>query len=502
LNERDDAGGFGKLFAGASLVTTGRVLAGLFNLLILVGLTRLLSKEVFAVFVLVFLVGQTISAIGPLGLPSALVYFVARKDPGQSHPLGWHTVLALLALGMVAAVVLFFAAPLLERGLSMPGATIPLQLLGLYLVFEFPSLALPNYLLALHRFRSSFLTTLFFSGGQLLTLVVPAALGASLQVIMFWFVVGAATRFIATLAFLTIGRSGQTRRKGWKLFDLLAYGLPLTASSMVSRINVQIDKYIVAILATQETFAAFALGAMELPLVTTVAYTVTEALIPTLVKLYSGRRTRDFRTLWHGAMTKVAALIMPVFAYFFVLADSAVSVLFSSDYELAAIPFRIYLVLLPLRLCSYGGIVRALGETRYVVYASLAALFVNVVLNWPFYLLFSIAGPALASLTAQLVAIGILLFYIRGRLDLTWTSLLPLGAIGKTMLVATLSALPLIPVLRYVPGDGLRMAAGLVVYLPVYLFLAVRIGLLTLDDLRLLVGKGKAVDPGQSTKIQ
>jgi O-antigen/teichoic acid export membrane protein len=260
-------------------------------------------------------------------------------------------------------------------------------------------------------------------------------------------------------------------------------GFPLSLTAIVGKLNLKADQYGVWAAAGKEKLAVYSVGAVELPLVSSLAYSVTNALVPTLTLAHAGDDREGFLRLWHGSVEKVAAIMMPVFVFFLVLAEPAIRVLFSAEFSEAVIPFRVYLLLLPLRLCGYGSVLRALGETRPILFASLTALLVNAVLIFPLYLAMGIAGPALASDLAQVVAIAMLLSRIRFHLGLPWARIMPFPRLGRALLVAGIAGLPLVAVSRLVPGDANQLLAGAAAMVPLYLWAGRRTGIITADDL-------------------
>lgn len=471
--------------AGAGLASFGVLISSVFNLLLLTVLTRALPRDEFGLFSLIYLLQDTISALLPLGLPAALAYFVPRQgDPG-ARALGFWTGGLLFLLAIPAALILFFGAPLFS---SDPAAWHILRLLGLYILADFPGQALPAYLLARRAYRGFFTVTLVFSASRFASLAIPALLGASITQLMAWFLIVAGIRLAMFLWYFLVVSRGSLAREHVNPKELLAYGFPLSLSALVGKLNVQADKYAVALVGGRAVLAVYTVGAVELPLVSSLAYQVTNTLVPSLTLAHAGGDRAGFLRYWHGSVEKVAAIMMPVFFYFMLLAAPAMRVLFSAEFTEAAIPFRVYLLLLPLRLCGYGSVLRSLGETRPVLTSSLAALAVNAVLVYPLYLLMGLAGPALASDLAQLVAIIMLLGRIRVHLALPWRGVLPFSHLARTTLVAAASALPLLLVLRYVPGDTARLLAGLAILTPIYLALGRRFGVIAQGDLSYLAG--------------
>lgn len=466
--------------AGAGLASFGVLLSGVLNLLLLAVLTRTLSRPEFALFSQVYLIQDTIGAILPLGLPAALAYFVPRAEAGHERALGFWTGGLLGLLAIPAAIVLVGVAPWVA---SDPEAIRVVRLLGLYVLADLPGQALPAYLLARRAYRGFFGVTLAFTVSRLLSLAIPALLGATMGTLMAWFLTVAALRLILFLWYFLFVAEGSLSAATVRPGRLFGMGFPLSLTAIVGKLNLKADQYGVWAAAGKEKLAVYSVGAVELPLVSSLAYSVTNALVPTLTVTHAGEDREGFLRLWHGSVEKVASIMMPVFIFFLVLAEPAIRVLFSAEFSEAAIPFRIYLFLLPLRLCGYGSVLRALGETRPILTASLAALLVNAVLIFPLYFAMGIAGPALASNVAQVVAIAILLSRIRFHLGLPWGRIMPFGRLGRAVLVAALAGLPLVAISRLVPGDVNQLLAGGAVMAPLYLWAARRTGIVTAGDL-------------------
>lgn len=474
------------LAAGAGLVSAGRMLGGVFNLLIIVALTRLLDPAIFGLVAMVYLIQETLNSIGTLGLPSALFYFVPKHGEASARSLGLWTGGLLFLLALPLALTLWLGGPSIAAWTDKPDLAPALGYLAVYLLADFPGQALPNFLLARQSYRAAFGVTVFFYGGRFLSLVVPAALGGSLQTLMISFAGVALLRLAAFLGYFLLVQRGPWGRSGWSPRQLLAYGVPLSLSQIVGKLNVQIDKYMIAALCSAQVFAVYTVGAIELPLVAAIAYSVTDALIPAMVLLHGRRDSQGFLQTWHGSMGKVAAIMMPIFFFFLVMAPAAMRVFFSASYGDAAVPFRVYLLLLPLRLCSYGGVVRALGRTRPVLWASGAALAANALLNYPLYRVLGLPGPALASVLAQLVAIALLLHAVRVVLGVRWRVLFPVRRVAHALLVAGVACLPLLAVPQWLSGDVLQLSVGAALYLPLYLGLAATTGLLGREDFQYL----------------
>jgi peptidoglycan biosynthesis protein MviN/MurJ (putative lipid II flippase) len=119
-----------------------------------------------------------------------------------------------------------------------------------------------------------------------------------------------------------------------------------------------------------------------------------------------------------------------------------------------------------------------------VFVAALVGLGTNIVLNYPAYLLFGMAGPALASILAQVAAIVVLVQSVRGQLGVTWATALPYMPLLRTLGVAWLASIPLWLLMPLVTSPVLAMVGGLVVYIPTYIACGLAFGILSRADLR------------------
>jgi len=472
--------------AGAGLVSVARLSGGILNILLLVLLTRLLDKPSFAVIALVYMLLETVTALGTLDLPTALYYYVPRLGPTVARALATWTALTLTVLAAPFALALWFLGPGLAGLLGTPEAAPVFGFIAIYVLADFPSQTLPSYLLSRRAYLGFALVTLVFYGSRFASLAIPAALGASIEAMMACFMLVALLRCAVLVWLLALVEKGPLARRGFTLRELLGYSIPLSLSNMVSKLGSQLDKYMIVTLCSAEVFAVYSVGANEIPLVSSIAYSVSAALAPSLVLLGERRQIGRFLELWHGSMLKVAAVMMPVFFFFLALAGPLVRLMFTDAYAEAAVPFRVFLCLLPLRLCAYGAVVRSLGTTKPVLYSSAATLAVNAALNYPLFLLLGLPGPAVAAVTGQVVGIVWMLAVVRRELKIGWRQVFPVQGVAARLGVAGVAALPLWAVPTFVEGDLAQVACGAVVVLALYLALALAVGVVTRADLAYL----------------
>ena len=486
------------LAAGVGLVSAANMLGGVLNLLLVVSLTRLLPKSDFAAIAFIYMLFTLVSTIGTLGLPSALLFYVPKLSSSASRHLSLWLGGLLTLISIPIALSLVWIGPLLTSQFTIPDQRYVFSVVALALIFDFSGQTLTGYLLAKERYGSTAFVTSLFVITRYLGLIIPAYLGYGLEGMVWGLCLTTALRslgfFIYTGLIESGTRNAETRAE-WRTKDLFSYGIPLSLSNVVGRLNVQADKYMIAALTSAEVYAIYHVGALEVPLVATLAYSVTRALMPSLVTAHDQGENERFIILWHTSIIKVSTIILPVFAFLMFFAESLITLIFSEGYQDACVPFRVYLCLLPLRLCAYGAVLRSMGATKPVLSSTILSLLINVALNYPLYLWLGLSGPATASVIAQLFAIIYLLQVIRSKFQITWSQVFPLASILRGLLIAMVSALACSYLSSEVftdlfpsPTDSLNasilLGTAAVLYLCIYLPLGWRAGFISTGDLK------------------
>ena len=486
-----------KLAAGVSLVSAANMLGGILNLVMVVALTRLLSKSDFAAIALIYMLFTMVSTIGTLGLPSALLFYVPKFSDGASRHLGLWTGGLLTLIALPVTLIFITVGPLLTQQFNVPDIHHLFYIVGLALIFDFSGQTFSGYLLAKERYLSTSIVVALFVTIRFLGLTLPAYLGLGLSGMVWGLCLTTALRSLAYFIYMVMIEKGEMNREtrsSWRTKELFSYGIPLSLSSIVGRLNLQADKYMIAALTSAEVYAIYHVGALEVPLVATLAYSVTRALMPSLVQSHDQGHSDHFLTLWHTSILKVATIILPVFAFLMFFTEPLISLIFSADYSRASVPFRVYLCLLPLRLCAYGAILRAMGATKPVLTSSVLSLFCNISLNYPLYLWLGLSGPAVASVIAQFVAIFFLLSVIRQNLHITWSAVFPLRPLLSGLFISVLSAIlsmfALTHLIKLVPQSSITplftLSIASLLYALLYLPIAWKTGFITTKDLHTL----------------
>lgn len=474
----------------AGLTVLTQVWSALVGLGMVVILTRVLSKEDIGRFALLLGAQEVLNLLFGLGIPASLLHFIPAHGRQRGRRIGLSSALLMTGVSSGLGALIFLAAPALG-GLfeDAPGGSFEglLRWLSLYIALSLPASMVPSYLIATDRASGALGFSLVQQGVRLVAVLVPALLGMPIDRIVIWLACSGVVAF-AWLWVLLLGV--ERHRPGGFDFGLLraqlAYGLPQAGSVGVQRFNRWVDKYTVGLLMPFDAVGVYTNCSRELPVVRDIPNGATTGMIPELTRRYTRGDTEGFLSLWRGLMTKVSLIAFPAFAFTFTAAGELIELLFTAEYLGGLWLMRIYLLVLPLRLCIYGGVLRAMGDTKTFLRSIAVATGVNLVLNYPLFLLWGWYGPAIATLVSELLTIALLVGKSAEYLQVTVLRVFPLAPLARTAVAA---ALPCIPCVWAVHTDlpaAMRLLLAAACYLLTFLICSRALRVLGASDFRYL----------------
>lgn len=448
-------------------------------------LARLFSKYDYATYRQTMLVYYFIGPMVMLGLDRSLYYFMPN-EPQRSRGLLVEN-LGLLALGG-AAIGLFLVAGgnvLFAAWFDNPQLASTLLILAPYPLLMLPTASVAACLLAQNRAGRVAMFTVVSRVAMLVAIVLPCLIWPTPEI----GVLGATAGAAASAALAVIVTARACRTGSWRptlegLRRQLTYSIPLGLASLAGVITRNLDKVMVAALCVPEAFAVFVNGAIEIPLVGIVTGSVTSVLIVDYARLHREGRTAEVVALIHRAMTKTAMVLLPAMALLMCVAPELMRVLFGATYEASAAPFRVYLLLLPVRSLTFGAILMATGNSRYVMYEAFLGLVVKVIVAWYAIKLYGATGAAAASVVVlYCVSVPYMATVLRRVLGQPVRTLFPWWGMVRVGLASLLPVVPLLLVrnLLVVP-DAAALLLSAVIYVAGLLVMFESLGLLRLRN--------------------
>jgi len=462
----------------AAILGSGNILVKMTSLVALAVLSRIFTKTEYGAY------RQTLDAyfiIAPalmLGLPQALYYFIPR-DKEHGRRLVTSNLFLLGFTGAVFTIAIWCGGNrFLAKAWSNPALERLLLIFSPYALLALPVVSIAACLAACNRIKQLAVfnvTSRIVSFAAVIALVwvrpTPAA-AVTGQVI------GAAIVFFPALFLMYHATSGtQWLATPGQMWEQIKYSIPLGLSSMLGLLSRNLDKLIVSSMCSPEAYAVYRNGAVELPVIATITSSVMAVLLPEFARMFKEDRPGQIVPLWNRAMVKCSLIIFPLMAFLMTMAREAMVVLFSKDYQASSIPFRIYLLLLPLRITTFGPIVMASGRSHMILICTAISLALNLVLSIVLTYTIGYTGAAIATVVVGYTfGFPFFLILISKLCQCPVSQLLPykqLGAVGVVSAVAA-GTCALVAVLVPIQSDWIRLAIGAAVFGSVY-FVGVRV---------------------------
>ncbi len=446
-------------------------------------LSRYLDRVEYGTFQQTWFLTHMILEIALLGIPVGLLYFLPNLTEEKQKGVLTRLSLSIVVIGAVVAAVIYSVAPFAAEQFSNPALQRTLRTFALYAFFALPGLPMDSFLIARNRHSLLAGITLIHSILLVIAIILPAIAGLPLAMIL-WSIAGFA---LVKSGLLTGGAFRSLRHVRGEvpvgfLKPFLAYSAPIGLNDLLRVLSRWLDKNIVSLYFRPETFAIYANGAIEIPFVNVFAGAISAVVIPEFSRLSKEGARHELIALWHRAILKTGALLLPLFVYLMAVAPSFLVFLFSESYRPSASPFRIYLLLLPLRCATYTPILFALGRSRLVAFGALIDVLVNLGLSILLIPHFSYLGPAIATVITTYGQAAFYLFWAGRILELGWSRIFPWSALAKLALIAAGPGLllPLAPAAGR--GAFMTLLLAALLYFPPLTLLLWKYGPLSQED--------------------
>ena len=366
----------------AAVLSSGQFLATLNSVILAAILARLFSRQDYAAYHQTLLTYNVAAPLLALGLPNALYYFIPR-DKGRARSILTGNLLLLILTGGVFAAALWCGGNgLLAQRFKNPAVRDLLLMYSPYAMLALPVGAVNACLLSCGRTNTS---AVFHVLARTLTLVCVVGL------VLVWRIPHAAIAgtvvaelavfLVALLLMYRVAPGQEWRPDVANLWEQMRFSIPLGLASMVGLMSRSVDKVIVSSMCSPEEFAVYVNGAVDIPLIGILTGSINVVLLPEIVQLYSEGKAEAALSLWRRAAVKCSRILLPSTCFLFAMAPEVMRVLFSTAYEASATPFRLYLLLVPIRVVAWGPMLMAAGKSSWILWRTATSLVLNIVLS-------------------------------------------------------------------------------------------------------------------------
>lgn len=461
-------------------------------------MVRYLTREEYGTFLQVMLIMNTALMFTYFGMPQSIYYYHHKTNNKASFVV--RNIVISFVLGGIAALAVFslgsymvrwFTNPLLHKSLY---ALVALIFLRGPLVMRDP-LLISNGNLILNSLAAVLSNALFY---------IPAIIAAFFSMGLFFLLkvllVASLVDLLCFLGlmvwFVTHLRREESRQRPLPecrvigLREQLRYALPIGASSYVGIVGRQIDQYIVSMFFSPQSFAVYSRGAMRVPVLSSIQYTINDIMMPYYVKAYRDGDIEGLLRRFHLCVEKVAKINFPVFVFLFLASPTLITFLYTDQY-LGAVPvFRTYLVLLVINITTFGIIPRATGQTKSILYASLINIVANIILSCLLVPLLGAVGAAIATILCAVVSGYYYLFISARILGIGVREIFPWRFLAAFFAISLLAGVPLVGLNYLLESSAVplivQLSLGGLLYGLGWIVLVTRFGMLSSEDLTTL----------------
>ena len=442
------------LSAQAFLLTASRVVTLLISLVTNMLLSRFRSLEEFGTYSEIIVVITLAVSIFTLGLPNSINYFLPKsKDAGQRDKFLSVYYFSITAISVVMGLVLVIATPIIVKYYDNPSIEMYSYLL---LIIPWTKVIIggrSNMFVATSRATKEITHNVLNSIFLLLIILFTKVLNESFNFYLILYVV--------VEVVFTIAVYFETYRLMDKInlsFDLkffkqiLAFSIPMGLSSAVGTLCAEVDKLMIGWLYDEASVAIYSNAGRELP-ITYLSTSFTAVMLPQIVKLLSDEKKEKAVKLWRDSI-ELCFIIMNFFSVVCVVfAPQIISLLYSDKYLDGVNVFRIYSLVLSLRVTYWGMMLNAYGKSKTILYTSVISLMSNVILNVICYFAFGFSGPAVATFLSVAVAVVFQLLFTKKETGFTIKNILPVKRLFFVLAVNGIFGVALtLLVEKFVPG--------------------------------------------------
>ena len=383
-------------------LTASKFIAVLLNIGLPILLVRLLTRTEYGVYKEAFLFVGTAANVATFGVGMSAFYFMPRH-PERGGQIALNILVYNFVAGWIPLIVLAFY-PQLLKSLFRTSALAPLaMLLGILVLLTLTSSLVQQVPIALQDVRYStifivgtqFTRALLVAGAAILfrsieSLIVATILSQLLAAaLLFWYLHDRFPRFWTHF--------------DWQFFkEQLAYALPYGAFGLLWVIQKDLDNYFVSASLGPGDYAIYAVGWLDVPLISLVLESVVSVMIVRVSTLQQENRKADIRYITAAATNRLSAMQFPLFMLLLVAGHDLIVLFYTKAYEKSANIFLISILLLPLSVFLLDPIVRAYKGLRNFLLVVRITIFVGLFcVLFPVIRHFGMMGAAIAAVAAQ-----------------------------------------------------------------------------------------------------
>jgi O-antigen/teichoic acid export membrane protein/transposase-like protein len=353
----------------AAWLTGANLVAFALSFLTPLVIVRIFDQAEFGTYKQLFQILTTFTAALYLQVPLSAYYFMPR-EPGKRLQVAMNILLFYLLLGLLAALVFAAHGDWIAYIFNNPALNEHIPLLGVALAIAMIAANIEVFPLALGDVRTASMFIVLAQISKSVILICAAVAFGSLRAILWGSIIQGVIQCALLLGYIHF-RIGSLNVRLGELFDWallkkqLSNSLPYGAGGTVQSIQVDLHNYFVSAYFSAATFAVYANGCFQVPLVSMLQGSFRDALTPEVARLEASGDYRAIIQAWLNAVRRLSFVILPACALMFIVRRELIVTLFTEAYADSAPIFSIYLMILLTQVALTSSIMRSIADFRY-----------------------------------------------------------------------------------------------------------------------------------------
>jgi O-antigen/teichoic acid export membrane protein len=443
-------------FRPALLLMAGRALASAATLLIPVTLARAFDQTEYGTYKQLFLVFTTLYSVALIGLSDSLYYFIPR-DPVRSGRYVANAMAGLALAGSTCLAALYAARYAVAEWMKNPALADHLAAIGTFVLFTLAATVLEIVLIARKRYSWAASAYVISDVARAAFFVLPVLFWSGLHALILGAVAFSALRLVVAFHLLRRELGAELRLDLGLLPAQLAYAMPFALYVLVEILQATYHQYAVSWRFDAATFALYAVGCFQVPFVDFLATPASSVMMVRMSEERREGRPAQALAIWLDITRKLALVFFPMVALLAVASREVMTVLFTERYAASAPIFALWVMSIAFSVVQTDAVMRVHAQVPFLFAVNLVRLALIVALIQPLMTAFGLLGPVLVTLLAMAVAKALHIVRMKRLMQLPVRDLLPWRALGATLVVSALSAVPVLVVRAAVTGPPLPL---------------------------------------------
>src|SRR5580704_1378051 len=404
-----------RLAVQAFWLTASKGIAAVLNIGLPILLVRLMAQTEYGIFKEAILFVSTATNLATFGVGMSAFYFMPRQ-PERGGQIALNILVYNFVAGWIPLAVIL-AYPQILQKLFRTNQLEPLAvLLGFLVLVTLTSSLVQQIPTAMQDVKYS---TLFIVGSQVARAVMIAAAALAFRSVKSIVIAAMIAQLLSII--LLFWYLDERFPRFWTQFEWdffkeqLAYALPYGAFGMLWVIQKDLDNYFVSATLGPKDYAIYAVGWVDVPLLTLALESIVSVMIVRISTLQKENRKKEIREVTASASNRVAAIEFPLFAMLLIGGHDLIVLLYTKAYQQSGSIFLVSILLLPLWALLMDPIVRAYKHLRnFLLGVRLVVFIILFVVLLPVIHHFGMMGAAITAVGAQYLE-RIIIFFKAAR---------------------------------------------------------------------------------------